>query len=1317
MKRSGQNLQAWEEGHFFKSHSRSFDLRRGLESSIYYSKISNSFKAPLVPLALPFRPTSGIRFLARDPFDDSKRPKVLYEEVFADEDDTEQETIMLPLSDINVTGREHVRGGQKSKSTPFIPGGEAWSQVEASEEERNAIKDARSLKWLKEYESGSPPEVSIPGFGEYLHALESDQTQEEAPPDEASVKELLEGETTKINISNLFDGIMNIDHSDTEESEQVLQPSTQRDTSTQDRMSTSPSESSALSIIEQVLEGKMDVGSALPMVQDGSASIEEKVWATREPIQDIDTAWEKLEPYLAKKFPFELDVFQKEAIIHMEDDKSVFVAAHTSAGKTVAAEYAFALAEKHCTRAVYTSPIKTISNQKFRDFSGQFEVGLLTGDVSIKPESTCLIMTTEILRSMLYKGADIIRDIEWVIFDEVHYVNDAERGVVWEEVIIMLPDHIKLLLLSATVPNVLEFANWVGKTKQKTVYVTGTNKRPVPLEHQLYYGGKFYNVCSHEKYDQSGWKQAKLDHDKKNAAPKTKSEAKQRLPTGRGGPPKHNVQIPQNQYKNAEMKLKSERSQWGNLIEKFKKKELLPMVAFCFSKKRCDALADSLRSLDLTSNRDKSEIHVFCDKAFSRLTSEDRRLPQILRIKEMLKRGLGIHHAGLLPIVKEVVEMLFCRGVIKVLFATETFAMGVNAPARAVVFQSTRKHDGRDFRNLLPGEYTQMAGRAGRRGLDSVGTVVIACWDTIMPELELKKMLTGSATRLESQFRLTYSMILNLLRVEDLKVEDMLRRSFAEFHAQRSAPEDRAAIAIGQKALQKMLDMPWPTSPSMLTKEEVEEYVEFSLNIERITDILQEDVMMSRGASSALVNGRIILLGRKEASLTDVGVIVKGGADTKSKKKKTFLNDSMSEVDGSTTRVVLRIVRKSPLDSKVSETPNLSSEPKKDEFAGMKPISKASDCDDIFGGMKLKAVSKKSDDLDSMFGGMKLAGKNSQDAIISAVSLPYTGTMGSISYILQEEDVRNIVAITKSKIEIDGNGILGGNKGKIGIAVQGIQDIDATRLDLMDPISDLKVSRIDLVSLIRERQMYIEAMMKFRGHNDPLLPELVAQVKSEKVLMSRLKQLVDRTGEAGLSQMPEFLQRVKLLKKLGYTRSDKTVTMKGRVACEINSGSELVATEIIFGGLLSDLSPQMAVALLSALVFQDKTDCNFLEDVPEKLVHAYERASALAWHAGEEQASFGINIAPDEFVKETLNFGLMSVVYHWACGMSFSDICVLTDVMEGSIVRCIVRLDETCREFRDAARVMGDMELYKQMYQASESIKRDIVFAASLYIV
>ena len=1254
---------------------------------------------------------SRIEIFPYDPLLDGDDPdNIRYEEVFFsdDEDGMGSQDTCEPG---NI--KKYVRGSLNS--VPFQPGGENWVKPEASKARTRILEEAMSLKWLREWESGNLPDIEVPGYAEYVASMDfSDQgpAMEEAmgAQDESAAGK--QDEEAVINISNILDGILPLGESDSEaeEEEKKQEESSAQEIGSVDRAQPgqeggepvtdeAPEEEDASSILEKVLQGDLSVEKAL--VGTHSKHRAEEVWAVREPIPDLETKWRELTPKLARKYPFELDTFQKEAIWHMENDDCVFVAAHTSAGKTVAAEYAFALSESHCTRAVYTSPIKTISNQKFRDFSGQFEVGILTGDVSIRPESSCLIMTTEILRSMLYKGADIIRDIEWVIFDEVHYVNDAERGVVWEEVIIMLPDHIKLLMLSATVPNVLEFANWVGKTKQKKVYVCGTNKRPVPLEHALYYGGKFFTICTHEKYDPTGWKKAKEEHAKKSGTPKTKAEAKAALPTGRGGPPKQGktVQPVAPQYKTAEMKLKSERSQWGSLIEKFKKQSLLPMVGFCFSKRRCDALADSLRSLDLTSGSEKSEIHLFCDKAFSRLHSSDRNLPQLKRIKEMLKRGLGIHHAGLLPIVKEVVEMLFCRGVIKVLFATETFAMGVNAPARAVVFQSIRKHDGRSFRNLLPGEYTQMAGRAGRRGLDTVGTVVIACWEEPPSEIEIKKMLTGAATKLESQFRLTYNMILNLLRVEDLKVEDMLKRSFAEFHAQRCAPDEQKAIVAGQNALVKLQEKPWPVSSMASTKEEVEHYVDISLRAERLGSQIQEDVMLSRGAMNALTNGRVILIEKRGTGLADLGVILKpSGAEGKGKKKSKMVQLKSND-DSSTTRTILRLLTDSPLDHLSETEQNIetkSKEKNSDSFVGM------------------KAIGGKSDDLDDMFAGMRVAGK--QGPSENLIKLPHQGDIGGTRYEINELDVREIVAISSLKIDVDSEKVLQGNKGKIAITVQELHRLSGESLSLLDPISDMKVNRIDIVSTIRERQMILNEMMSMQVHRDPLLPEMVALVRSEAILTSRLKQLMRKTGEAGLSQLPEFHQRIKVLQKMGYVRSDKTISLKGRVACEINSGSELVGTEMIFGGLLTELTPEEAVALLSGLVFQDKTDVDTF-DVPDTLMDAYERALAIAWNAGEEQAAVGLNILPDEFVKETLNFGLMSVVYHWARGKPFAEICEMTDVMEGSIVRCIVRLDETCREFRDAARVMGDMKFSQQMDEASEAIKRDIVFAASLYIV
>ena len=430
---------------------------------------------------------------------------------------------------------------------------------------------------------------------------------------------------------------------------------------------------------------------------------------------NLDQEYEKLRPHMAKQYPFELDTFQKDAVCLMERGESVFVAAHTSAGKTVVAEYAFALTTRHKTRAVYTSPIKTISNQKFRDLRQQFDVGLLTGDVSIRPEASCLIMTTEILRSMLYRGADLVRDLEWVVFDEVHYVNDMERGVVWEEVIIMLPPHVGIVMLSATVPNVAEFADWVGRTKRKRMFVTGTTKRPVPLEHHLYHRGESYKVCAHEKFIKEGVAALKRAIE---AVPGVKDQGG-RAPSGggRGGPSgggRSGGRGKQADYiqrqlggrgggrggggGNSGQGFLSAQS-WLKMVEYLERGDLTPAVIFCFSKKNCDRFPDLLRSKNFTSPSEKSQIHVFCTRALSRLSPGDRDLPQIRKVRSLLERGIGVHHAGLLPIMKEVVEMLFCRGLIRLLFCTETFAMGVNAPARTVIFQAIRKHDGTQVRH------------------------------------------------------------------------------------------------------------------------------------------------------------------------------------------------------------------------------------------------------------------------------------------------------------------------------------------------------------------------------------------------------------------------------------------------------------------------------------------------------------------------------------------------------------------------------------------------------------------------------------------
>ncbi|XP_057789861.1 DExH-box ATP-dependent RNA helicase DExH11 isoform X1 [Salvia miltiorrhiza] len=1013
-----------------------------------------------------------------------------------------------------------------------------------------------------------------------------------------------------------------------------------------------------------------------------------EVWAVTGSTEEIVERFHELVPDMALDFPFELDPFQKEAIFYLERGKSVFVAAHTSAGKTVVAEYAFALASKHCTRAVYTAPIKTISNQKYRDFCGKFDVGLLTGDVSLRPEASCLIMTTEILRSMLYKGADIIRDIEWVIFDEVHYVNDVERGVVWEEVIIMLPRHINFVLLSATVPNTIEFADWIGRTKKKEIRVTGTTKRPVPLEHCLFYSGELYKICENEFISQ-GLKAAKDVYKKKNSATVSGAGSYSGSSMANESAKRHesSSHVKQNKHAASQNAVnfsganrgtqsstsnnwtsrRSEASIWLSLINKLSKKALLPVVIFCFSKNRCDKSADNLTGTDLTNSSEKSEIRVFCDKAFSRLKGSDRNLPQVVRVQGLLRRGIGVHHAGLLPIVKEVVEMLFCRGVVKILFSTETFAMGVNAPARTVVFDSLTKFDGKEFRQLLPGEYTQMAGRAGRRGLDKIGTVVVLCRDEIPEEKDLRHVIVGSATRLESQFRLTYIMILHLLRVEELKVEDMLKRSFAEFHAQKKLPEQ-------QQLLMRKLAQPKKIVECIKGEPAIEDYYVMYSEAESYRNKIIEAVMLSPASQQYLSPGRVVIVKSQLAQDHLLGAIVK----TPSANYKQYL--------------VLVLTPELP-SILTSQT---DSRDKKDvNFQVLVPKSKR--------GLE--------DEYCSSVTSRKGSGTVN-------IKLPYRGFAAGVSYEVREVMNNEFLSIRNKKIKIDQVRLL--EDGSAGAFSSTVQQLLSLKSDgnkyppALDPVKDLKLKSPDVVEAYYKWTNLLQKMSESKCHGCVKLEENIKLARELKRHKDEVKILEYQMSDEALQQMPDFQGRIDVLKEIGCIDADLVVQLKGRVACEMNSGEELICTECLFDNQLNDLEPEEAVAIMSAFVFQQRNTSE--PSLTPRLAQAKNRLCDTAIRLGKLQAEFKVQVDPEEYARENLKFGLVEVVYEWAKGTPFADICELTDVPEGMIVRTIVRLDETCREFRNAAAIMGNSALHKKMETASNAIKRDIVFAASLYI-
>jgi ATP-dependent RNA helicase DOB1 len=388
----------------------------------------------------------------------------------------------------------------------------------------------------------------------------------------------------------------------------------------------------------------------------------------------------------AKVYPYVLDPFQTTSIDFIERNESVLVAAHTSAGKTTIAEYAIAKCLREGQRAIYTSPIKALSNQKYRDLQEEFtNVGLMTGDITLNPTAQILVMTTEILRSMLYRGSELMREVAWVIYDEVHYMRDKERGVVWEESIILLPHRVRFVFLSATIPNSQQFANWICKIHHQPCHVVYTNYRPVPLQHYVFpHGGDgLYLVVDEKgKFREANFQRAMAVLQSSSSSSKGGDEFSDLTDST------SNKKIKRQQ---AASKLSTTTTNLFRIVKLVMARSLNPVIIFSFSKKDCEKYALSLNKENFNDEVEQDLICQVYQNALEGLSEDDRKLPQVEALLPLLKRGIGVHHGGLLTILKEIVEILFGEGLIKVLFATETFAIGINMPAKTVIFTNTRK--------------------------------------------------------------------------------------------------------------------------------------------------------------------------------------------------------------------------------------------------------------------------------------------------------------------------------------------------------------------------------------------------------------------------------------------------------------------------------------------------------------------------------------------------------------------------------------------------------------------------------------------------
>ena len=448
------------------------------------------------------------------------------------------------------------------------------------------------------------------------------------------------------------------------------------------------------------------------------------------------------------EFPFELDDFQKEACEVIDNGESVVVCAPTGAGKTVIAQHAIHRALEQGCRIFYTTPLKALSNQNFYDFGEKYgydKVGLLTGDTSINRGAQVVIMTTEVFRNMLYGTnfgavADNLKDVRYVVLDEVHYMNDEQRGTVWEESIIYCPTNIQIIALSATVANCDELTNWINTVHSRTKLVN-TDFRPVPL--------RFYYFDSSQPF---------------KLLPLLTPEGKL------------NKKIRPERPQWAKGKDKRKKTYVKQIIQNLADANMLPAIYFTFSRKKCDEQMEKCAGLGLNTKAEQEEIKAFIDE----FIAENPHLYGNKHI-EYLIQGVASHHAGLLPAWKNLVEKLFQKGLIKVVFATETLAAGINMPARSTVISATSKRTDSGHRMLTANEFLQMSGRAGRRGMDEVGYVTIVGTSFQTPEEVAELVLSGS-NPLESRFSPSYSMVLNLLQRFTLEEsKELILKSFGYY--------------------------------------------------------------------------------------------------------------------------------------------------------------------------------------------------------------------------------------------------------------------------------------------------------------------------------------------------------------------------------------------------------------------------------------------------------------------------------------------------------------------------------------------------------
>ena len=992
----------------------------------------------------------------------------------------------------------------------------------------------------------------------------------------------------------------------------------------------------------------------------------------------------------ATTYPFKLDQFQEKSILCLENNQSVLVSAHTSAGKTVVAQYAIAMSLRDHQRVIYTSPIKALSNQKFRELSQQFnDVGLMTGDVTINVNASCIVMTTEILRNMLYKGSEIIKEIAWVIFDEVHYMRDKVRGVVWEETMILLSNKINYVFLSATIPNAREFAMWISLIKNQPCNVIYTEFRPVPLQHYVYPSNSDDIILIVD--EKGNFKDDNFNKALAQISTKINPDNKDDINNNK------NIlaELNDKSLNQKEKKLKTEEEDIKALVDLITENDLDPAIIFCFSKDKCESLAKNLQKsgINLTTEEEKKTIEEIYICAILTLSEEDQNIPQIRSMLNILKLGIGIHHGGMIPLIRECIELIFQSGLIKILFSTETFSMGLNMPAKTVIFTEIEKFDGSKNRYISGGEYIQMSGRAGRRGLDEKGVVIVILKKKIDPE-ECREIMKGKSDPLNSSFSLNYNQILNLSRIEGIKCEFILKKSFRQYQSVR-------AIPLLKKKILKMYN----------------NYLKYGNNWER-DDLINEAIYKIQIKNELKEKNRLMLFNEN--------------SELRKKIKPFLIKGRFVYIKNFGIGIFVDYCKIG--DDKYA---NYDEERKAykiitERETGQRNITKNSEIIEIQNklidfktAILLIYVTKNSTNIlipDNIINSngklIKVSFKISSFESISQIKI-------SLPEIINESSLKQIEKIYK-QISLSLLKNKNNKNEKINYKpMDPIKDMKISDKKLIENNKNIEILNSDLKNIEKKFLNSYGKIIDLSETFDTILSknEFILSYKKKLLLRNEIKNLIDELNSLNRLVLNEELNNMKkVLTRLNYLDKNNLVTFKGQVACYITSADALILTELLFNNFFNNMNEIDIGVILSCFVGGEgaifKKDKQIVEE-DKHLMKLYNDLKKEIENVVDIYIEYKINIKDKERYIKMFRYDFMKNIWYWIYGeKTFGEICdeKNSEIYGGSMVRCIRRLDELIKELILCTDMIGNNQLKEKFENISKKIKRGIPFTASLYL-